>query len=291
MGTRRTGRIVLAGSLVMLGAACQSLAPRSRVRARPILSSAGRAHDIGESLGRSSSEVVFPMGAVSPAAQLRIGRYATRAFAARPALRLPPGHLSRLRIDVALGARSLTLVDGKDTILATPIAVASGLTLAYAGRSWTFRTPHGDRQVLRKSMNPVWTPPDWHYAEAAAEHRLRLVRLPPNGVPISRGRRLRIRDGVVGVVMPDEDFRVLPVDEHIVFDGRLFIPPYGTANRRVRGELGPFALDLGGGYMIHGSPDSTAIGQARTHGCIRVGDDDLQWLFENVPVGTRVRIQ
>jgi lipoprotein-anchoring transpeptidase ErfK/SrfK len=246
---------------------------------------------IEESIGREGSDVVYPVRSVSPAARLTIARSASRVLNARPALRLAPSRVGRLRIDIALASRKLSLIDGADTILSTPVAVASGLTLQYAGRAWTFKTPRGDRHVLRKAVNPVWTPPDWHYAEAAADHHLRLVRLPDRGVAISRGRRVVVRDGVVGVVMSDGQFRSLPADEHIVFDGKLFIPPYSTMNRRVTGELGPFALDLGGGYMIHGSVDSTAIGQARTHGCIRVGDDDLQWLFENVPIGTRVRIQ
>jgi lipoprotein-anchoring transpeptidase ErfK/SrfK len=76
-----------------------------------------------------------------------------------------------------------------------------------------------------------------------------------------------------------------------VFDGRLFIPPIGTRNRRLDGDLGRFALDLGQGYMIHGTMDEGSIGEASTHGCIRVGDDDMAWLFEVIPVGTRVLIR
>ena len=49
----------------------------------------------------------------------------------------------------------------------------------------------------------------------------------------------------------------------MVFDGRLFIPPIGTLNRRITGELGD-ALDLGHGYLIHGSSEETSIAQA-TH--------------------------
>jgi lipoprotein-anchoring transpeptidase ErfK/SrfK len=76
----------------------------------------------------------------------------------------------------------------------------------------------------------------------------------------------------------------------VVFDNRLFIPPVGTTNRRIFGELGSFALDLGGGYMIHGTPDQTSVGEKSTHGCIRLRDEDLMWLFDNVPVGTPVLI-
>jgi lipoprotein-anchoring transpeptidase ErfK/SrfK len=198
---------------------------------------------------------------------------------------------SRLTLVVSTSDRVLSLVDGSDTLFQTPVAVESGHRLVYGGREWRFRTPRGERRVLRKIADPVWVPPDWHYAEAASDHGLRLDGLPPGGTVISQRRRLEIRDGIVGVRWPDGPFRPLPTDEHIVFDGRLFIPPIGTRNRRLDGDLGRFALDLGQGYMIHGTLDEASIGEATTHGCIRVGDDDMAWLFEVVPVGTRVIVR
>jgi lipoprotein-anchoring transpeptidase ErfK/SrfK len=93
------------------------------------------------------------------------------------------------------------------------------------------------------------------------------------------------------VLFPDNRLGELPLDEHIVFDGVLYIPPYGTRNRTVTKELGEFALDLGGGYLIHGTPDEESIGQQSTHGCIRMYAVDLAWLYEHVPVGTPVSIR
>jgi hypothetical protein len=197
----------------------------------------------------------------------------------------------RLMVMVSLTDRVLSLLDGSDTVLHTPIAVESGRRLAYGGRSWRFRTPRGERRVIRKIRNPVWVPPDWHYAEAAHEHGLRLRELPPGGIGISGRRRLEMQDGVVGVRWADGEFHILPADEHIVFDGQLFIPPIGTRNRQLDGDLGSYALDLGEGYMIHGTLDETSIGEASTHGCIRVGADDMARLFELAPVGTRVIIR
>lgn len=198
---------------------------------------------------------------------------------------------SRCVLDVSIADRVVSLVVGRDTLFQAPAAVASGVTLVHDGRSWTFRTPRGERRVLRKVVNPVWTPPEWHYAEAARDHGLKLAILPPNGTTVSGGRRLEIRNGVVGIVRPGKPFRALPVDEHIVFDGRLYIPPVGTRNRRLRGDLGQYALDLGDGYMIHGTPYQASIGQATTHGCVRLRDRDIAWLFEHVPVGARVQIR
>jgi lipoprotein-anchoring transpeptidase ErfK/SrfK len=285
----RARRIALAMALAGLSGGCLNFISRSSVNTRPI-AAARRAHDVSESLGTVRGEVVAPPMSVAPAAFLNISPRLERALNPRLPLRLSPGRRNQLHMDILIGQRKLVLVDGRDTILTTPVAVASGLTLHYAGRAWTFKTPKGERHVLRKAVDPVWTPPDWHYAETAADYHLRLVRIPAGGAKLSRGRRLVVREGRVGVIEPNEDFRPLRPDEHIVFDGQLFIPPYGTDNRRVTGELGPYALDLGDGYMIHGSIDESAFGQARTHGCIRVNDDDLRWLFENVPIGTKVRI-
>lgn len=196
------------------------------------------------------------------------------------------------RVIVSLFDRRLTVIRRSDTLLVAPIAVASGITLKYAGRSWTFRTPRGQRRVLRKTTDPVWSPPDWLYAEVAAQHGLHLARLnPSSSIAIGDGRRLTVRRGIVGVTSADGGtFSPLPVDEHIVFNDTLYMPPHGTYNRTVPGELGPFALDLGDGYLIHGTPDQSSIGKAVTHGCIRLADIDITWMYEHVPVGTPVYI-
>lgn len=196
-----------------------------------------------------------------------------------------------LRVIVSIFERQVLVLAGDDTVRVAPAAVASGLTLAYAGRSWTFRTPRGRHRVLRKETDPVWTPPDWAYAEVARANGLRLARLPARGsIKLHDGRRLTVRNGLAGVLVPGEGFAPLPADEHIVFDNTLFVPPFGTRNRRVQGELGSYALNLGDGYMIHGTPDKASIGRAATHGCIRLHDEDIAWLYEHVPVGTPVYI-
>ncbi len=41
---------------------------------------------------------------------------------------------------------------------------------------------------------------------------------------------------------------------------------------------------------IHGTPDSEPVGEARSHGCIRMRNADLLELFDQVPVGTPVEI-
>ena len=81
------------------------------------------------------------------------------------------------------------------------------------------------------------------------------------------------------------------LDEHIVFDNTLFIPPR-------RDEA---SLDQGRARDTTASTWATAtcstarhtrnsIGAAVTHGCVRLRDEDIEWLYENVPVGTKVYI-
>jgi hypothetical protein len=197
-----------------------------------------------------------------------------------------------LRVVVSLRERRVFVMRGADTIRSTKAAVASGMTINFAGRSWTFRTPRGKHTVLRKVKDPVWRPPDWLYAEAAMEHDLQLARLSPNRpVRVNRDESLVVRNGRVGLLSKSTGrFAPLPTDEHIVFNDTLYIPPLVTENRKVEGELGRFALDLGDGYLIHGSPDPNSIGRAVTHGCIRLGDFDIAWLHSYIPVGTPVYI-
>jgi len=198
---------------------------------------------------------------------------------------------SGFRLIVSLQDKRLWAIVGEDTVLNAPVATAKGTTLKYGNRAWTFRTPRGMRSVLRKEADPIWIPPDWLYAEVATEYNLKLRKI-ERGQPIklSDGRSLVVRDTMVGVIGKDAHFYELPVDEHIVFDSTLFVPPTGTKNRRVEGELGKYRLDLGEGYLLHGTPDKESIGFAATHGCIRLRDEDIEWLYTYVPVGTKVYI-
>jgi hypothetical protein len=207
------------------------------------------------------------------------------------AARALAGRATVLRIEISMLDRQLWVISGLDTLLTAPIAVATGDTLRYAGRVWTFRTPRGERKVLRKSEDPIWTPPDWHYAEVARENGLDLRSI-ENGRPIYLldGSRLEVRNGEVGLVLPGAGFAALPLDEHIVFDNTLFIPPLTSHNRRIAGELGRHMLDLGDGYLLHGTPHTYTIGTAATHGCIRLHDPDIEWLYTFTPMGTKVYI-
>jgi L,D-transpeptidase ErfK/SrfK len=68
------------------------------------------------------------------------------------------------------------------------------------------------------------------------------------------------------------------------------IPSPNHPSRYESGTLGDYALSLGDGYMIHGTLYQRFLGMAVTHGCIRLGDDDLKVVFKAMPTGAKVYI-
>lgn len=55
--------------------------------------------------------------------------------------------------------------------------------------------------------------------------------------------------------------------------------------------LGAFALYLGWPrFLIHGTNRPYGVGRAVSHGCIRLYPEDIELLFTEVPLGTRVRV-
>lgn len=68
------------------------------------------------------------------------------------------------------------------------------------------------------------------------------------------------------------------------------VPPPLDASRKVEGELGKYALDIGDGYLIHGTKNEAALGRPVSHGCIRLGAEPLEKLYKAAQVGTRVYI-
>ncbi len=68
------------------------------------------------------------------------------------------------------------------------------------------------------------------------------------------------------------------------------IPPANHDSRFEYGVLGDYALNLGNGYLIHGTLYQRFLGMPVTHGCVRLGDADLEFLYNELPVGAKVFI-
>jgi L,D-transpeptidase YbiS len=103
-------------------------------------------------------------------------------------------------------------------------------------RTWTFETPPGRFQVLRKLEDPVWKKPDWAFLEEGKD------------------------------------------------------VPRSSSDRFEYGVLGEYALYFGDGYMIHGTLYERLLGRSVSHGCIRVGREDLRKIYSAAALGTPIFI-
>jgi lipoprotein-anchoring transpeptidase ErfK/SrfK len=196
---------------------------------------------------------------------------------------------------VSIAENRLWYKKGDSVLFATRVATGSGKTMVGtgSGRHYKFDTPRGRLVVERKDVEPAWVPPDWHYDEQARKRGLGLQRL-------NRGESIPTADGGVVTVAGSDvvkqlpDGRQVPLEatdgREIVVNGKIVIPPFGTNQRKYKDVLGTHRLYLGDGYGIHGTNNPASIGQSVSHGCIRVRNEDIQTLYEIVPLGTPVYI-
>jgi hypothetical protein len=196
---------------------------------------------------------------------------------------------------VSIADRRLWYKAGDTVFYTTSVAVGSGKTLVKRdGRDeYKFDTPRGRLTVLSKDAGPVWVPPDWHYLELAKTRNLGVIML-------HRGQQVPAGNGAVitvdsnDVVTRYRDGRTVPFEsaegKEIVVDSSIIVPPYGTNQRKYRGTLGGHRLNLGDGYALHGTDDPKSVGQAVSHGCVRLRNEDIDYLYGIVPVGTPVYI-
>jgi hypothetical protein len=184
---------------------------------------------------------------------------------------------------------------GDSLLYVAGVATGSGKTLVKEGGAshYKFDTPRGRLLVERKDTNPVWVPPDWHYAEKARKKGVDVVQL-------RRGAPVQVGDGSVVTVSgndvvlrrADGTQSVLEAEDgrEIVVGGKMIIPPFGTNQRKYEGVLGTRRLYLGDGYGIHGTNDPASIGQSVSHGCVRMRNEEIERLFDMVEIGTPVFI-
>jgi L,D-transpeptidase YbiS len=130
----------------------------------------------------------------------------------------------------------LKVFEDGEPLLDAVCSTGSGTVLVHPSgkKVWTFDTPLGERRVIRKVRNPVWSKPDWAFIEEG------------------------------------------------------FQPPKDPSLRIDSDSLGDYALYLGDGYIIHGTLFQTLLGQGVTHGCVRLGDKDLEYVYSAIRVGAHV---
>lgn len=205
----------------------------------------------------------------------------------------PPANSDYLVVSIA--DRRVWFKHGDSVLFTAPVATGSGKQLVIKGNNkiLRFETPRGRLTVQRRDSAPAWIPPEWHYQEQANKRRLGIVQL-------ERGAPLQLRDGSQIIVQGNDvvrrgaDGTVRPLTasdgREIVADGKIVIPPYGTNQRKYPGVLGTHRLYLGDGYALHGTNNPASIGQAVSHGCVRLRNEDIAQLYDRVAVGTPVYI-
>ena len=68
-------------------------------------------------------------------------------------------------------------------------------------------------------------------------------------------------------------------------------PPSARSEDRIEyGSLGKYQISIGDNYMLHGRLYKRFLGLPVTHGCVRLGDEDLEVIFNNLEKGSKVFI-
>ncbi len=211
-------------------------------------------------------------------------------------------------IIVSTEENKLWLKRGGQALFEAVCSTGKGTTLAVDGKTLVFDTPIGKLHIVQKQENPLWVPPDWHYVEEARKNGMRVVHLnrgdtldSRTGQPARsdsgfwswfRGKSnpvLKVKGDTV-VVSDGTNERELPPGTMITAGDALVVPPVDTKQRHFDKVLGKYRLELGDGYGIHGTDEPDKLGQSVSHGCVRLGDDDIARLYQMANVGDTVII-
>ena len=214
-------------------------------------------------------------------------------------------------IIVSTAENKLYVRQNGSTIFEAVCSTGKGTTLAIDGRTLVFDTPIGKLHIVSKEENPQWVPPDWYYVEEARKNGMRVVHLNSGeSIDAATGQPAQKRDSgiwswfggrsgssrvlsVRGDTVVEDDggvVRELPPGKLIAAGDAVIIPPVNTKQRHFDKVLGHYRLNLGDGYAIHGTQETDKLGQSVSHGCVRLGDDDIARLYAMAHVGDAVII-
>ncbi len=160
-------------------------------------------------------------------------------------------------VDVYLPKSGSSLIIPQQLIL--PATVRSGIVINVAEMRLYYYPPEGTTvEVLPIGIGQAGreTPRNWVTAVERKQEG-------PTWVPTANTRREYAKEG-----------KTLPA-----------MVPTGPDN-----PMGLYAIYIGRLYAIHGTNANFGIGLRVSQGCIRLRNDDIKYLFDNVPVGTRVQI-
>ena len=140
-------------------------------------------------------------------------------------------------------------------------ATGKGWTENDGGIVWDFSTPRALHSVIRKGENPYWYRPSWYWLE-------RDIRPP------------RLEEVIE---IPDS----ISWDDQIAYYNDSLTPGERMYVVKVPGALGNYKIDLGGGVLLH---YGIGRGWNVSHGCVRLGNADLEVIYRALPVGAPVVI-
>jgi len=154
--------------------------------------------------------------------------------------------------------------------------LADQFATAFTNELYIVVNPDGNRLSLRRGQKVLLDAP---------------ISTGKNDTLVYRSRKwvFQTPRGIMSVIRKEKDPIWTKPDWAFLERGES-VPPLRSPLRKEKGVLGAFLLDLGGGVMIHGTPQEQLLGRSVTHGCIRVGYEDLKVLYDSVPVGTKVFI-
>ncbi|HCT4435880.1 TPA: L,D-transpeptidase [Klebsiella aerogenes] len=160
-------------------------------------------------------------------------------------------------VDVYLPKSGTSLIIPQQLIL--PATMRSGIVINVAEMRLYYYPPEGTTvEVLPIGIGQAGreTPRNWVTTVERKQEG-------PTWVPTANTRREYAKEG-----------KTLPA-----------MVPAGPDN-----PMGLYAIYIGRLYAIHGTNANFGIGLRVSQGCIRLRNDDIKYLFDNVPVGTRVQI-
>jgi L,D-transpeptidase ErfK/SrfK len=95
--------------------------------------------------------------------------------------------------------------------------------------------------------------------------------------------------GMFSVLLKRKDPVWVKPDWAFIEEGKK--PPSARSTERYdEATLGAYALTIGDGYMLHGTLYQRFLGLPVTHGCVRLGDADLEVIFNTLDKGAKVFI-
>jgi len=146
--------------------------------------------------------------------------------------------------------------------------------------------PSGLYIVVDRANNRLWMKRDDRIVyEAVCSSGSGMILREPNG---ERSWVFDTPSGKFRVLSKTEDPAWRKPDWAFIEEGKAI--PRNPSDRIEYGVLGEYGLYFGDGYLIHGTLYERLLGRSVTHGCVRLGRDDLREVYRTATIGTPIYI-